>query len=80
MTKQIVKIKKGMTTFVGCEVGEKRLGLLKKVFDADKNYQSLIKQGFLKSALDVKDNRIWLALTEKGKQHVLQFEKRWSQV
>lgn len=71
-------LKKGMSTFVGCDVGERRLGLLESAFEADSNIQNLFKQGLLSATLE--DGRVWLALTEKGKRHVLPREKYWSQL
>lgn len=75
---RIPALKKGMTTFVGCDVGERRLGLLQRAFDADSNIQNLFKQGLLSATLE--DGRVWLALTEKGKRHVIPREKYWSQL
>lgn len=71
-------LKKGMSTFVGCDVGEKRLGLLQRTFEADSNIQNLFKQGLLSATTE--DGRVWLALTEKGKRHVIPREKYWSQL
>ena len=72
------KLKKRMITFAGCDIGERRLGVLKSVFDKDEELKKLIKLGYLSA--EVEDSRVWLSLTSKGKQHVLPFEKRWSQV
>lgn len=72
------RLKKGMTTFVGCDVGERRLGLLERCFDEDKVMQSLFKQGLLSAQIE--DGRVWLALTVKGKNHVARREKYWSQL
>lgn len=71
-------LKKGMITFVGCAVGERRLGLLQRCFESDKTIQSLFKQGLLSATLE--DGRVWLSLTEKGKRHVIPREKYWSQL
>lgn len=71
-------LKKGMSTFVGCDVGERRLGLLRRAFDADETIQSLCKQKLLSATLE--DGRVWLSLTEKGKLHVMPREKYWSQL
>lgn len=71
-------LKKGMTTFVGCAVGERRLGLLQRCFNEDKTMQSLFKQGMLSAQLE--DGRVWLALTVKGKNQVAPREKYWSQL
>lgn len=71
-------LKKGMTTFVGCDVGERRLGLLRRCFDEDEVIQSLVKQKLLSATLV--DGRVWLALTVKGKNHVAPREKYWSQL
>lgn len=71
-------LKKGMSTFVGCAIGEPRLGLLQRCFESDKTIQSLFKQGLLSAT--TKDDRVWLALTVKGKQHVIPREKYWSQL
>lgn len=71
-------LKKGMSTFVGCDVGERRLGLLRSCFDEDKVVQPLVKQGLLSAQTE--DGRVWLALTVKGKNHVASREKYWSQL
>lgn len=76
MSRRALSLKKRMSTFVGCDIGERRLGLLKKAFDNDKDIQSLIKQGLIVASIE--SDRIWLALTVKGKQHVIPAEKRWS--
>lgn len=72
------RLKKGMATFVGCAVGERRLGLLQRCFDEDKVMQSLVKQGLLSAQTE--DGRVWLALTVKGKNQVATREKYWSQL
>ena len=69
-------LKKGMTTFVGCTVGEQRLSLLPRTFDADKDIQSLVKQGLLSTTIE--EGRIWLALTAKGNRYIISREKYWS--
>lgn len=71
-------LKKGMITFVGCGIGEPRLGLLTRCFESDKTIQGLVKQGLLSATTE--DNRVWLALTAKGKRHVEPREKYWSQI
>lgn len=71
-------IKKGMTPFVGCSIGEPRLGLLPKWFESDKTIQGLFNRGFLSATTE--DGMVWLALTEKGKRHVMPREKYWSQL
>lgn len=72
------KLKKGMSTFVGCDIGERRLGVLPSCFDRDQTLQSLFKQGLLSAQTE--DGRVWLALTVKGKNHVSSREKYWSQL
>lgn len=72
------RLKKGMSTFVGCDVGDRRLGLIERCFNEDKVMQSLFKQGLLSAQLE--DGRVWLALTVKGKNHVAPREKYWSQL
>jgi len=70
MTKPRLKV--GMNTFVGCEVGEKRAGLLKgtKEFEVKTN---LVATGYLQ-IVEIEKNRTWFALTVKGKEHVSRLE------
>lgn len=62
------RIKKGMSTFAGCDIGELRVGLLKSLLTPDHDYIKLEKQGYLESRDDGK--RVWFFLTLKGKQHL----------
>ena len=75
---KVPTLKKGMSTFVGCAIGEPRLGLLQRCFESDKTIQGLFKQGLLSATTE--DGRVWLALTVKGKRHVEPREKYWSQL
>lgn len=72
------RIKKGLRTFIGCAVGEKRSGLLISSTQSHaelwRTYADLIKHGYLQ-VRDCDGKRIWFALTEKGKAHVKHFEE-----
>jgi len=70
------RIKKRMFMFAGCDIGERRLGVLENVFAKDEELKRLLKQGLLSATQE--DGRLWFALTLKGKQHVSPLEKRWS--
>jgi|PlaIllAssembly_1097288.scaffolds.fasta_scaffold00001_155 hypothetical protein len=72
----IPRIKKKMTAFVGCGIGERRLGILKSLYDKDTEMKKLVELGYLSAETEGK--RVWLALTSKGKQHVIPREKYWS--
>lgn len=66
-------IKKGMSVFVGCHIGEKRVGTLKSLLTPEHDYIKLEVAGYLTSDDDGK--RRWFSLTSKGKQHVARVEK-----
>lgn len=66
------RLKSGMTTFVGCEVGEKRSGLLKGTKDYEVKTK-LVKLGYLQ-VIEIENSRVWFALTVKGKEHVSRLE------
>jgi hypothetical protein len=70
------RLKKKMSTFVGCDVGERRLGTLKSLYDKDTDLKKLVELGYLSA--ENEGSRVWLALTSKGKQHVLPRERYWS--
>jgi hypothetical protein len=72
------RLKKKMSTFVGCGIGDRRLGILQSLYDKDEDLKKLVKLGYLSS--ETEGNRIWLALTLKGKQHVSPIEKYWSEL
>lgn len=72
----IPRIKKGMTAFVGCRIGERRLGLLKSLYEKDNELRDLVDLGYLTA--EVEGKRVWLSLTSKGKRHVIPREKYWS--
>lgn len=63
------RIKPGMNTFMGCDVGERRAGYRIGGL-AHSIAQTLVLEGFLQR-LDIENNRYqWYALTEKGKAHL----------
>ena len=74
----IPRIKKKMITFVGCKVGERRLGILKSLYDDDAEMKKLVELGYLST--EIEEKRVWLALTDKGKQHVVHREKYWAAI
>lgn len=72
------RIKKGMSTFVGCAVGEARVGVHSGSVEW-LAYRQLEVSGLLMVAtsgfpIDEKNRRVWFALTEKGKKHVSRVE------
>jgi hypothetical protein len=67
--------KKGMHTFMGCQIGEKRAGLLPGTEEYD-NFLGLVKKGLLE-VVEEEHNRKWFALTKKGKDHVRKLEEKY---
>lgn len=73
------QIKKGMNTFVGCDVGEDRAGTLKGCEPYWSQYNELVRLGYLQSKPDENQkNRTWFSLTEKGKTHVARLESYYA--
>jgi hypothetical protein len=70
-------LKKGMSTFVGCDVGERRLGRSKAAAGGEV-YNALVKSGYL-TATD-EGTRVWYALTNKGKTHVARVEAYYAKL
>ena len=57
-----------MKTFVGCDVGELRVGILKQAERMIKDYYELVALGYLMQQ-DEK-SRMWFGLTPRGKRFV----------
>lgn len=67
------KIKKGMLAFVGCRVGERRLGTVKSLLTPDHDLVKLESSGYLEGFDDGKCR--WFSLTIKGKNHIVPMER-----
>jgi hypothetical protein len=65
-------LKNGMNVFVGCDIGENRLGYLKNA-KSIQPYIELVNKGYL--IANDQGSRIWFALTAKGKEHVVRVER-----
>lgn len=66
-------LKRGMRTFAGCAVGERRSGWLKSAAGIEV-YHALAAMGYLTSVEE--GNRVWFALTPTGKAYTEKyFEK-----
>jgi hypothetical protein len=66
-------MKKGMQTFVGCKVGERRSGILRNAEGYLKPFLARVQEGYLNAEDDGK--RIWFSLTDKGASYVESFKR-----
>lgn len=67
------RLKKGMSTFVGCKVGEARVGVHSGSAEWVA-YRPLVDAGLLMTVVSPVSQRVWYALTDKGKKHVARVE------